>query len=186
MFTIARTKKPDWDAIEAEYIAGGISQRELAKKHGVSFSTLKDRANRNAWAALRTETQNKAVQKAQQAAAKKTADAAAQNAVKLEKAREKLIDHLLRQIDSMPKNGGTHTRQSQTDKATGRQMTIDYDLQTMINALEKLSNGSTADIERQKRFMEENNAVMVTYADLFSRPARTRKIEELEAGGGDV
>lgn len=86
----------------------------------------------------------------------------------------------------MPKNGGTHTRQSQTDKQTGRQMTIDYDIQTLINALEKLSNGSTADIERQKRFLEENNSVMVGYADLFSRPARKRTIEQLESGGKDV
>jgi len=60
-------------------------------------------------------------------------------------------------------------------------MTIDYDLQTLINALEKLSNGSTADVERQKRFLEENNSVMISYADLFSRPARRRTIEELEA-----
>ena len=86
----------------------------------------------------------------------------------------------------MPKNGGTRTRQSQTDKQTGKMMSIDYDLQTLINALEKLSNGTTADIERQKRFIEENNAVMTTYADLFSRPARTRTIEELEAGGDNV
>ena len=186
MFTIARTKKPDWDAIKAEYIGGDISQSALAKKYKVSFPTLRDRAQREKWTDARDKARSDGVKKASQKAAQRTADAAAQNAVKLEKAREKLIDHLLRQIDSMPKNGGTHTRQSQTDKATGRQMTIDYDLQTMINALEKLSNGSTADIERQKRFMEENNAVMVTYADLFSRPARTRKIEELEAGGGDV
>ena len=182
MFTIARTKKPDWNAIKAEYIGGGISYRALADKYKVSFGTLRGHAEKENWA----QEREKAKQKVSTKAAQKTAEAAAQNAVKLEKAREKLIDHLLRQIDSMPKNGGTHTRQSQTDKATGRQMTIDYDLQTMINALEKLSNGSTADIERQKRFMEENNAVMVTYADLFSRPARTRKIEELEAGGGDV
>lgn len=186
MFTIARTKKPDWNAIKAEYIAGGISQRDLAQKNKISYGTLRARAEKEGWTKTREETVRKIDAKTAQKAAQKTADAAAQNAVKLEKAREKLIDHLLRQIESMPKNGGTHTRQSQTDKATGRQMTIDYDLQTMINALEKLSNGSTADIERQKRFMEENNAVMVTYADLFSRPARTRKIEELEAGGGDV
>ena len=186
MFTIARTKKPDWSAIRAEYITGNISYRDLAKKHKVSFKTLSDKAKAEKWVDDRDKARDKAATETIQKAAQKTADAAAQNAVKLEKMRGLLIDHLLRQMESMPKNGGTHTRQSQTDKATGRQMTIDYDLQTMINALEKLSNGSTADIERQKRFMEENNAVMVTYADLFSRPARTRTIEELEAGGEDV
>ena len=105
--------------------------------------------------------------------------------MKLEKARGLIIDHILRAIEMMPKNGGTRTRQSQTDKQTGKMMSIDYDLQTLINALEKLSNGSTADIERQKRFIEENNQTMMSYADLFSRPARRRTIEQLE-GGTDV
>ena len=186
MFTIARTKKPDWTAIKAEYIAGGISQRDLAKKNKLAYSTLRARADKEGWTKTREETLRKIGEKAAQETIKKSADAAAQNAVKLEKARGLLIDHILRAIEGMPKNGGTHTRQSQTDKQSGRQMTIDYDIQPLINALEKLSNGSTADVERQKRFMEENNAVMTTYADLFSRPARTRTIEELKAGDSDV
>ena len=42
-------KKPNWDAIKAEYLRGGISIKKLAEKHGVSFDTLKKRANREAW-----------------------------------------------------------------------------------------------------------------------------------------
>ena len=175
-------KKPDWNAIKAEYIGGGISQRDLAKKHKVSENTLMVRANREGWKKERDKAESKSTAKAQQ----RTADAAAQNAVKLEKARGLLIEHILRAIEQMPKQGGTHVRQSQTDKSTGKQMTIDYDLQTLINALEKLSNGSTADIERQKRFLDENNTTMISYADLFSRPARKRTIEQLEAGEQDV
>ena len=140
------------------------------------------RANKEGWNKLRKEADSKSALKAQQ----KTADAAAQNAVKLEKARGLLIDHILRAIENMPKNGGTHTRQSQTDKATGKQMSIDYDLQTMVTALEKLSTGSAADVEKQKRFLEENNITMMGYADLFSRPARKRTIEAIESGGKDV
>ncbi len=142
---------------------------------------MRSRAEKEEWTKTREDTVRKISEKTAQKAAQKTADAAAQNAVKLEKARGLLIDHILRAIEMMPKQGGTHTRQSQTDKSTGKQMTIDYDLQTLINALEKLSNGSTADVERQKRFLEENNSVMISYADLFSRPARRRTIEELEA-----
>ena len=175
-------KKPDWNAIKAEYIGGGISQRDLAKKHKVSENTLMVRANREGWKKERDKAESKSTAKAQQ----KTADAAAQNAVKLEKARGLIIEHILRAIEQMPKQGGTHVRQSQTDKSTGKQMTIDYDLQTLINALEKLSSGSTADIERQKRFIDENNTTMISYADLFSRPARKRTIEQLEAGEQDV
>lgn len=140
------------------------------------------RANREKWKSQRDKAESKVITKSQQ----KVADAAAQNAVKLEKARGLLIDHVLRAIEGMPKNGGTHTRQSQTDKQTGRQMTIDYDLSILISALEKLSSGSQADVEKQKRFLEENNITMMGYADLFSRPARKRTIESLESGASDV
>lgn len=179
-------KKPDWNAIKAEYIGGDISQADIAKKHKVAYATLRDRAQREKWTDAREKARQKGVEKSAQKAAQKTADAAAQNAVKLEKARGLIIEHILRAIEQMPKQGGTHVRQSQTDKSTGKQMTIDYDLQTLINALEKLSSGSTADIERQKRFIDENNTTMISYADLFSRPARKRTIEQLEAGEPDV
>ena len=42
-------KDTDWSAIRAEYIAGGISLRKLAEKHGVSFNTLKYRAKVERW-----------------------------------------------------------------------------------------------------------------------------------------
>lgn len=93
-----------------------------------------------------------------------------------------MIDKILSAIEQMPKHGGTHTRQSQTDKETGKQMSIDYDLSALVSAFEKLTTGTTADIERQKRFVEENNTTLMGYADLFSRPARQRTIEELERG----
>ena len=147
---------------------------------------MRDRAQREKWTDARVKARQNGSIKAAQKAAQKTAEAAAQNAVKLEKARGLLIDHILRAIEMMPKNGGTHTRQSQTDKQTGKQMSIDYDLQTLINALEKLSTGSTADVERQKRFLDENNTTMITYADVFSRPARKRTIESIESGDKDV
>ena len=122
----------------------------------------------------------------------KTADAAAANAVKLEKARAMAIEWVIKSLEQMPKNGGTHVRQTQIDKATGRQMSIDFDLSALVVALEKLSNGQTADFERQKKFAAENNQTLMSYADLFKRPARTRKLEDIEAtvdrsgGEGDV
>lgn len=43
--------RPDWITLRAEYIAGGISYRQLATKHGVNVSTLEKRAIREGWAA---------------------------------------------------------------------------------------------------------------------------------------
>lgn len=45
----------DWKKIKAEYIAGGISYRKLAEKHGVSFNTLKTRAKEEQWYELRQQ-----------------------------------------------------------------------------------------------------------------------------------
>ena len=134
-------KRIDWAAIRAEYIAGGISQRKLAAKYGVSDSTLTKKANAEKWEAQRKAAYNKGATKAQQ----KAADAAASNAVKLERARGLVIDRIIRAIESMPEAGGTHTRQY---VSTGnKRMTVDYDLLDIVNALEKLGrndNDNTA------------------------------------------
>ena len=105
--------------------------------------------------------------------------------MKLEKARALLIDKIVTALENMPKNGGTRVRQSQTDRETGKQMSVDYDLATLVTAFEKLSSGTTADFERQKQFAKENNTTLMGYADLFKRAARTRTIEEIESGGDE-
>lgn len=43
----------NWKPIKAEYLRGNTSYRELAKKHGVSFSTLRKVAAREQWTQLR-------------------------------------------------------------------------------------------------------------------------------------
>lgn len=48
----------DWNKLKAEYIAGGISYRKLAEKHGVSFNTLKTIAIRENWTDLRQQADN--------------------------------------------------------------------------------------------------------------------------------
>ena len=46
---MAAGKPPRWERIQAEYVKGGISYRELAAKHGVSLDTLEKRARREGW-----------------------------------------------------------------------------------------------------------------------------------------
>lgn len=76
MIPIEEKKRVNWSKIRAEYIGGGISQRKLAKKYGVSENTLIKKANAEKWAQLQKETYNEGATKAQQ----KTADATADNA----------------------------------------------------------------------------------------------------------
>lgn len=49
----------DWKKIKAEYLRGGVSYRELAKKYGVSFSTLRKVASKEKWTDLRNKVEAK-------------------------------------------------------------------------------------------------------------------------------
>lgn len=125
-------KRIEWPTIRAEYLAGGISQRKLAAKYGLSYNTLRRRAESENWVTGREEQERKTAARA----AQKTADAAANNAVKLERARGLAIDRLITALEEMPLRGGTHTRKYMQDGA--KRMTVDYDLLDIVNALDKL------------------------------------------------
>ncbi len=132
-------KRIDWAAIRAEYIAGGISQRKLAAKYGVSETTMMKKASAERWSELRKATEAKSTAKAQQ----RTANAVASNAVKLERARGLAIDKLIKALEAMPEAGGTHTRQY--IQTGNKRMTVDYSLLDIVNALEKLTRNDSND-----------------------------------------
>lgn len=134
-------KRINWAKIKAEYIAGGISQRKLAAKYGISFNTLAKKANIEKWADLRDDTYNKSTTRAQQ----KTVEETASNAVKLEQAKGLLIDRLKKAIEGMPENGGTHARKYIGEG--NKKLTVDYDLLAMVAALEKLTADGKGDVD---------------------------------------
>ena len=92
MIPIEETKRIDWNAIRAEYIGGGISQRKLAKKYGVSDTTLMKKANAEGWHKMRQKAESKSTAQAQQ----KTAEAAADNAVIAADIKKRLLLRLQR------------------------------------------------------------------------------------------
>lgn len=134
-------KRINWAKIKAEYIAGGISQRKLAAKYGVSETTVMKKAAAEGWSKLKAETYSKATAKAQQ----KTENEIASNAVKLEQAKGLLIDRLKKAIESMPENGGTHARKYIGEG--NKKLTVDYDLLAMVSALEKLTADGKGDVD---------------------------------------
>jgi alanyl-tRNA synthetase len=95
---IEETKRIDWNAIRAEYIGGGISQRKLADKHGIPVDKLLKIANREHWKDDREKASNKAAMKAQQ----KTAVAAADNAVLAADIKKRLLLRLSRMEQKYP------------------------------------------------------------------------------------
>ena len=93
MITIAEEKKRiDWNAIRAEYIAGGISQRKLAKKYGIAEGTMLDRANKEGWKALRNQATIKSITATEQ----RTAEVVADNATIAQDLKKRLLLRLQR------------------------------------------------------------------------------------------
>lgn len=60
-----------WDEVKAEYITTKISQRDLAKKHGIGSSILAEHCRKEGWVKLRKDYSNDCVRKATQKSAKK-------------------------------------------------------------------------------------------------------------------
>ena len=99
-------EKADWNAIRAEYIGGGISQRKLAEKYGVSPDYLMQKAHKEHWRKDRDEAVKKGLEKSQQKAASVMAD----NSTIAARIRTKLLQKLEREIDALPDLIGSETR----------------------------------------------------------------------------
>lgn len=65
--------KPNWEKIKIEYLSTNISYRDLAKKYGVSFATLKERAVREKWFPTKKKTQEKVIRNTAQKIASRKA-----------------------------------------------------------------------------------------------------------------
>lgn len=100
MIPIENEKRIDWRKIRAEYIGGGISQKKIADKYGVSYDTLIKRANKEGWATERAKAYNETAKKAQE----KAAEAAADNATIAESIKKTMLLRLLRIAENYPKD----------------------------------------------------------------------------------
>ena len=92
MIPIENSQRIDWNAIRAEYIAGGISQRKLAKKYGIAEGTMLDRANKEGWKASRNQATIKSITATEQ----RTAEAVADNATIAQELKKRLLLRLQR------------------------------------------------------------------------------------------
>lgn len=104
----------NWQQIRAEYISGSISQRQLALKYGIPFSTLQSRAKRGKWG-----DEKKAVAvKITENAIKKTAESVENNTMLAEKIKRKGLETLDRLFDEFMTITATEHRDY-----TGRNLT---------------------------------------------------------------
>lgn len=131
----------NWRKIKAEYIAGGISQRALAEKHGVPLPTLARRAKKEKWTTKRKAADNRVVEKVSE----KTAEIVADNAVLLEKVKTGLLQKLAKMVEAYPDANAAEI------KHRTKNTEIIYrikDIAAIYAALEdKSTKGQSADIE---------------------------------------
>ena len=83
----------DYSKLKKEYLTGNISYRELAKKHGVPFGTLKRVAAREQWTRLRAQTERKMNTKI-------VNDVSAQNA-KIDDTYFRCVDKLMKKAEEL-------------------------------------------------------------------------------------
>lgn len=129
VITIDEKKRVDWNAIRAEYIGGGISQRQLAKKYGVSTGTLLAKANAEGWANSRESAYNKSITAIEQ----KTASAAAENATIAAMVQRALLLKMERALSEMPLDA-TEVKVNKGNK------TITYKLRDLASTYKDLTD----------------------------------------------
>lgn len=130
----------NWRTIKAEYIAGGISQRKLAEKYGVNRNLLMRIAQREKWKEKRDRAEAKALERVEQ----KTAEATADNAVLLQRIKEKLLRKLDCMIDAYPDaNAAEIKHRTKTTEVVYRMR----DIAAVYAALEDKTLKASVDLE---------------------------------------
>ena len=129
---IENEKRVDWNAIRAEYIAGGISQRKIAKKYGIPEGTVLDRANKEGWKASRNQVAIKSITATEQ----KTAEAAADNATLAQDIKRSLLLRLQR-IEAKYPFDATEIRTHEGKN------TVTFKLRDLTAAYKDLADGLT-------------------------------------------
>lgn len=117
-------------AIRAEYIGGGISQRELAKKYGVSAGVLMNKANAEGWKKQRDDAESKALAKSVQ----KAANAVADNATIAAEIQREMLMRLKHTVEKFPLDA-TEVRQQKDGK------TIVFKLRDLAATYKDLTEG---------------------------------------------
>lgn len=130
----------NWRDIKAEYIAGGISQRALAEKHGVNRNLLMRIAQREKWKEKRDRAEAKALERVEQ----RTAEEVADNAVTLQRIKQKLLGKLEGMVDAYPDRNVAEMRTKEGDAILIYRM---KDIAAVYAALEDKTIKANVDIE---------------------------------------
>ena len=102
-----KTNAPNWKKIKAEYIKGGISLRDIAKKYKVPYSTISKRAASEKWSDARQTRGIKMESKLVEKIADQQATKLARMAVLHDDIGEAALALILKQIQAFPTSAST-------------------------------------------------------------------------------
>lgn len=197
---------PNWKKIKADYVKGGISQEKLAAKHGVSYATLRRRAERENWRELKAERERKVAEKLPE----KIADIQADTAAKLLRMQDEAVvviyKKLLETLKNFPNGVGTKNVRETVDvkkltingeeKEFPLRKVFTNDLEAVVRsltALARLYGLDAASKHAQERFdfqkqqgggdddTEAFNDRMLSLAELIRHPLPDRTMDDVEA-----
>lgn len=99
----------DWVAIRMEYLTTQISTRDLAQKHGVSYSTLRKRAEKEQWTQKRAEQERKTAALVAQKTMEAVSDVQADRITQLITGGQRSAELLLGRLEQMAASGKIKT-----------------------------------------------------------------------------
>ena len=85
----------DWQTIKTEYITEETSYRKLAKKYGVSYTAIGEKARKEGWIEEREQFKTKSLSKT----LNKIAEGQAKRASRLQSVTDKLLDKIEKAVD---------------------------------------------------------------------------------------
>lgn len=98
-----KAPKPDWPALEVEYVNSTITYEDLAEKYGIKPGTVRARAHRGRWAEKRSNAQRSVTEGATENLVRtrtKELTALDHNALKITKAAQRLMAKAIGKMDA--------------------------------------------------------------------------------------
>lgn len=191
---------PDWDAIRKDYITGGETPKECARRHGVNYRTLGNHLYRERWndqrAAYRGAVTDKAVETAKNCTAYRVAseliglsgvvDALERETRKALEDGEQLHRYLV-QTTTRHKDGTTETayKDVTSDKVDTRALRDLTDSVKTLEALKRSLHGLETAQERHRKQIETERLALERERLALERERveLVRKREERDAEG---
>ena len=164
----------DWDTIRAEYVAGGVTYKDLSEKYDVSYSQITKRGGDEGWPAEREKVRKKTANQAIDIASKQKARSLANIML----AADKMADRLAANIDILDNARDT------SDIAKALKYTIDtihqvYGIQTPAQLHRQKMDEEKLKLERERLEMDRKRQDTESHAE----PVRVMIVQPGEEAG---